>query len=87
MVTLMLRVKTGSYLRLEAARYYCRKKLSSMANAMAMSSFCEFPLVSASFRKFLQVTASYRKFPRVITSFCEFLEVSASFCEILWLGG
>ena len=37
MVTLMLRVKTGSYLRLEAARYYCRKKLSSMANAMAMT--------------------------------------------------
>ena len=33
----MLRVKTGSYLRLEAARYYCRKKLSSVANAMAMT--------------------------------------------------
>ncbi len=37
MVTLMLRVKSGSYLRLEAARYYCRKNLSSMANAMAMT--------------------------------------------------
>ena len=36
-VTLMLRVKTGSYLRLEAVRYYCRKKLSSMAIAMAMT--------------------------------------------------
>ena len=33
----MLRAKTGSCLRLEAARYYCRKNLSSMANAMAMT--------------------------------------------------
>ena len=33
----MLRVKTGSYLRLEAARDYCRKMFSSMANAMVMT--------------------------------------------------
>ena len=33
----MLRVKTGGYLRLEATRNYCRKKLSSMAIAMAMT--------------------------------------------------
>ena len=33
----MLRAKTGSYLRLDAARYYCRKHVNSMANAMAMT--------------------------------------------------
>ena len=33
----MQRVKIGSYLRLEVARYYCGKKLSSVANSMAMT--------------------------------------------------